>query len=433
MNPVKRITRVHAGRNGAVLSGISVLVLTAGLCLLASSPVWAQVPECPDPLEILLGESCVPVGDPFEPLDLAAELDERYPGHPAITAWNLVPYWGDEELVFHLDGAVLTAEYPAGFDGCREAKVEAWTQAGCMYAKFFMRYSVAPTPLIDPILDQVTDPYDPNCDVVTLNLDDYLNVIVDPNDPNGTFPEWTYTGNSQLVVAIDPNTHQATITNPTGADVTEIITFTVCLVPGGSRRALCEPCPEHCGCASVDVTFVMTCRDVGPLVLSKDDGLEEEECVDPNGLITYQICFENPNEYPVGPLYLLDTLPANVSFVSASDGGIHDPNTGTVIWSIGLLDPNDDQVCVELVVRVSPDAERGSTLTNVALLGVVDAQDSWEVALDTDVCPPPEPQPCPECPDYIETQAVGLFCPGVATIMLTLVSVGVVAARRGRR
>jgi len=572
MDPVKRTTSANAGRNGAVLLGISVLVLAAGLCLLAPSAVRAQVPECPPPLDVEVGLTCVPVGYPFAPLDMAALLDQEDPNHPDITSWQLFPYWGDVELEFSLDGAMLNADYPPGFVGCREVKVEAWTEAGCAYARFWVRYAVAPTPVVAPIPDQYSDPDAPDCNVVTLDLDDYLSGIVDPNDPNSTFDpsmvEWTVDPNSQLVVVINPATHQATITNSTGADLTETITFEVCLLLDGLQQPECEPCPDYCWlCRQVDVTFVMTCRDdVERLLLSKDDGLDDEECVDPDGLLTYEICFANPNDFTVYQVSLVDTLPAEVAFVPSSDDGVYDPNTHTVTWEFDLLDPNDGQ-CVELVVQVSPDASSsvlynsvaitgirpavagntdvvnplsnfaetftdvcldlnltkddgiieedgcvaadqeityeicfdnfcdgpscwvapgtlvdtlpaevafvsasdpyvydpnthtvtwefeetatdaaqtcvqvvvqlgpdalpGSTLTNLARLGLVDAQSTWEVAIDTDVCPQPEPQPCPECPDSIETRAVGFFCPSAATIMLALVAAGIVTARR---
>ncbi|HUW81997.1 MAG TPA: hypothetical protein VMZ31_04260 [Phycisphaerae bacterium] len=587
MDPVKRITSVNAGRNGAAIVGISIFVLAVGLCLLAPCPARAQTLPCPPPLDIQLGEFCVPVGYAFEPLDMAARLDQEDPNHPDITAWEVLPYWGDVQLEFSLDNFVLNADYPPGFVGCREAKVEARTDDGCTYARFWLRYSVAPTPVVALIPDQFSDPFDPNCpDVMraTLNLDDYLSGIVDPrldpNDPNGVFDPsmvtWTYDPNTPLVVDINSNTHEATITNNTGADVTATVTFTVCLVPDAGQQPKCEPCPEYCKeCASVVVTFVMTCRDVERLVLTKDDGLDYDECVDPNGLITYEICFDNPNDFTVYQVSLVDTLPFNASFVSASDVYNHDPNAGTVTWEFDLLDPNDGQ-CVELVVQVSPDASGsvvhnsvaitgirpavagntdavnplsnfaetftdvcfdlnltkndglveedgcvvangqityeicfdnicgkrttvndvpscwvtpgtlvdilpdevafvsasddgvydpnshtvtwnfeptetdndrtcvqvvvqlgpdalpGSTLTNVARLGLIDAQGTWEVAIDTNVCPPPVPDPCPTCPDSIETRAVGFFCPSAATIMLALVTAGIITARRRR-
>ena len=583
MNPVKLTTSLNAGPNRAVLVGISILVLAGGLCLLAPSPVRAQVPECPPPLDVELGLICVPVGYAFAPLDMAALLDQEDPNHPDITGWDLFPYWGDVRLEFSLDGAVLNADYPPGFVGCAEVKVEGMTDDGCTYVRFWVRYAVAPTPVVAPIPDQYSDPDSPDCNVVTLSLDDYLSGIVDPNDPNTTFDpnmvEWTVVDpNTQLDVVIDPATHQATITNNTGADVTETITFEVCLVLDGLQQPECEPCPDYCWlCSQVDVTFVMACRDVEQLVLTKDDGLNEDECVDPDGLITYEICFGNPNDFTVYQVSLVDTLPFNASFVSASDGGVYDPNAGIVTWPVVLLDPNDAQ-CVELVVQVSPDAEPGgvvynsvtitgtrpgvagntdavnplsnfaetftdvcldlhltkddglveedgcvvaddqityeicfdnicyipyvvadlppcwlppatlvdtlpdevafvsasdggvydpnshtvtwdfeptdtdadrtcvqlvvqvspdvvaaATLTNVVRLDLADAQGTWEVSIDTDVCPPPpEPQPCPDCPDSIETRALGFFCPSAATIMLALVAAGIVTARRRR-
>ena len=59
-----------------------------------------------------------------------------------------------------------------------------------------------------------------------------------------------------------------------------------------------------------------------PISLSMDDGVTT--CVNPGDAITYTICYENKNDYEVHNVMLVDTLPDEESFVSASNGGIYD-------------------------------------------------------------------------------------------------------------
>ncbi|MCW7080874.1 MAG: DUF11 domain-containing protein [Candidatus Methanospirare jalkutatii] len=137
---------------------------------------------------------------------------------------------------------------------------------------------------------------------------------------------------------------------------------------------------------------------VGPL--SKDDGVTT--CVNPGDAITYTICYENKNDYVVHNVTLVDTLPDEESFVSASDGGIYDADNHTVTWYIGTLSAGAPQKCVTLNVTVKPGTSPGTTITNYCTIDS-DETPPATVTEQTDVCippPTPTPEPIPEFPAY---------------------------------
>lgn len=104
---------------------------------------------------------------------------------------------------------------------------------------------------------------------------------------------------------------------------------------------------------------------VNPLNLSKDDGLGDDECVNAGANITYDICFDNAaNTFDVDNVTLVDTLPADVAFVSATGGGTYDSSNHEVTWNIGPLSAGASEACVELVVQVDLATAPGSTIKN---------------------------------------------------------------------
>jgi uncharacterized repeat protein (TIGR01451 family) len=131
------------------------------------------------------------------------------------------------------------------------------------------------------------------------------------------------------------------------------------------------------------------------LDISKNDGLADDECVEAGEIITYTICYGNThNAQDVHNVTLTDTLPPQVSFVSATGGGNYVSGTHSVIWNIGTLSAGDRGDCVELVVQLDPAATPGLAVTNYATI------DSDETPPATDyestlVCIPPQPTPTP--------------------------------------
>lgn len=109
-----------------------------------------------------------------------------------------------------------------------------------------------------------------------------------------------------------------------------------------------------------------------PLNLSKEDGLNDDnpnECVPVGGTITYDICFDNTlNQYDVTNVSIVDKLPDEVIFLSATNGGIYDPIAHTVTWNVGTLPAGDPGACIQLVVKVALSTTPGSILDNTCTI-----------------------------------------------------------------
>jgi len=137
---------------------------------------------------------------------------------------------------------------------------------------------------------------------------------------------------------------------------------------------------------------------VNPLGFSKDDRLAEDECVNVGAKITYDICYNNTaNDFDVHNVTIVDNLPPETSFVSATGGGTYDPGTHTVTWDIGTLIALAPQACVELVVQVDPATTPGIKVTNYATIDGEETRPKTPTTVteQTDVCVP-KAELCPD-------------------------------------
>jgi uncharacterized repeat protein (TIGR01451 family) len=120
----------------------------------------------------------------------------------------------------------------------------------------------------------------------------------------------------------------------------------------GSPAGICVPRAEV-GYTLLDVT--------------KDDGVAT--CVDPGDTITYNVCYDNTaNTLPVTGVTLVDDLPPEVTFVSASGGGAYNGGTHQVTWNIGALAAGDPGGCETVTVTVNMGVAPGSLITNYATI-----------------------------------------------------------------
>ncbi len=130
------------------------------------------------------------------------------------------------------------------------------------------------------------------------------------------------------------------------------------------------------GAAAV-VTETTTLRSFVEFTLTKAD---MPDPVDAGSLLTYTLTWEVGGNGFAHNVVLTDTLPADATFVSASDGGAYDSASHTVTWNLGELVPGD-MGTVTLVVQAPGRVEDGTLLTNTA--GITDASGAAAVVTET--------------------------------------------------
>jgi len=152
------------------------------------------------------------------------------------------------------------------------------------------------------------------------------------------------------------------------------------------------------------------------LTVTKDDGLDGAY---PGDTITYDIVVTNVGDQDATGVTVTDTLPAGVSFVSATDGGTESP-TGVVTWSLGDLaapgGPDPSTVTVSVTVTVDDTVPVTlSQLTNTVTVaddGANGADPTPEDNTDTDI-DPLIPSPAVEIAKSVYAgHDAGVGCPG---------------------
>jgi uncharacterized repeat protein (TIGR01451 family) len=182
------------------------------------------------------------------------------------------------------------------------------------------------------------------------------------------------------------------------------------LAPGQSRTI------------NLETTAVKAGHHVNVVSVTADDGLQardqaEVRITEPGLLVRktgpekaclhhemgFKLEVANNGEAPATSVRLIDSLPDGLDYVSASDGAAHDPNSRSVEWQLGTLQPGQSRiVSVQLRARTAGDwinkatarADRGLEKTAEAtvhvegvpalLLEVVDIDDPLEVGAETD-------------------------------------------------
>lgn len=100
-----------------------------------------------------------------------------------------------------------------------------------------------------------------------------------------------------------------------------------------------------------------------PLNLQKSDGLSA--CANPGDTVTYTLSYNNGNAYDVTGAKITDTLPSEVEFVSASNGGTLSGNV--VTWDIGTITQGSSGQ-VTLTVKIKSGTPGGTTITDSATI-----------------------------------------------------------------
>jgi uncharacterized repeat protein (TIGR01451 family) len=87
--------------------------------------------------------------------------------------------------------------------------------------------------------------------------------------------------------------------------------------------------------------------------------------VEPGDTLTYTLAYENTGNDEATGVILEDDLPAGVTFVSATPGGVYSP--GKVIWNLGAL-PGGASGTVDINVTINTSVAGGTVLHNAATI-----------------------------------------------------------------
>jgi len=128
---------------------------------------------------------------------------------------------------------------------------------------------------------------------------------------------------------------------------------------------------DKTGPTTVSVDAVIEAIHYTPLNLSKNiigGTIGKETYVSVGDTIIYGICFDNKgNDYTVTNISIVDSLPDEVSFVTADGDGVfgqYDPIAHVYTWTYPSLSPRSSGDCLQLVVQVNYGAAPGATITN---------------------------------------------------------------------
>ena len=124
-------------------------------------------------------------------------------------------------------------------------------------------------------------------------------------------------------------------------------------------------------CAGVIFKNQQTLAPQPTFVITKTDN---QTTVAPGTQLTYQIVATNTSAVNAPTETVIDTLPGNVTFVSADNGGVFNAGNGTVTWSNLAVNPGAP-VTLTLVVTVNANAPDGFVLDNDVTIRTASAED----------------------------------------------------------
>lgn len=159
-------------------------------------------------------------------------------------------------------------------------------------------------------------------------------------------------------LAVDPVTDLVYVTTGYGSD--RIITFDSDLIALHQTADIGNP-----------TGIVVPGKEISynPLSLMKQDGLADDECTTSGATLTYAICYDNLiNTYAVDNVVVKDTLPLEVEFDSATDGGVYNASLHTVTWGVGTLGAGAPEECVYIDVNLVSGLVPESSFTNAVTI-----------------------------------------------------------------
>ncbi|MDQ3481122.1 MAG: DUF11 domain-containing protein, partial [Actinomycetota bacterium] len=85
----------------------------------------------------------------------------------------------------------------------------------------------------------------------------------------------------------------------------------------------------------------------------------------PASEVSYEMSYQNAGPAASNRAKITDDLPAELRFVSASDGGTYNATTGDVVWRLGSVPAGADD-SVQLTARVRSTVPAGTAIVNRA-------------------------------------------------------------------
>ena len=120
------------------------------------------------------------------------------------------------------------------------------------------------------------------------------------------------------------------------------------------------------------------------LKIAKADDVADGACVGVGGTVTYTISYDNTGDTDLTGVTIVDDLPSEVSFGSATGGGTYNSGTHQVTWSIGSV-AEGVSGSVTLTAQVKSSAAPGSTIINYATIDSNETNPTT-VQENTDIC-----------------------------------------------
>ena len=170
----------------------------------------------------------------------------------------------------------------------------------------------------------------------------------------------------------------------------------------------------------------------GVLSLTKTN---RQDSLAPGAQVTYDLTVTNHQDTTVTGVSVIDTLPAGMAFVSASDGGTH--QGGKVTWQVGDI-PAGASRTVQLAVKITATAGQSLTNTAHAVAAGGQASGATVTASDTDPVLTPGNPPSSASPSPTATPPGGMLATtgaafgGAVLLALLLAGLGTVLLIRRR-
>jgi len=140
--------------------------------------------------------------------------------------------------------------------------------------------------------------------------------------------------------------------------------------------------------SSTSVDAVISYKPLNVTKIAMDKSGTEIKWIEPGNNFTYKICFDNNNnDFEITGISLSDTLPGEVTFLSADVNnknfiGYYDLKNHTYIGTLKSLGPKDQEVCLELDVNVNQDTPLGIIISNSV---IIDSNETQPIIADVNI------------------------------------------------